>query len=55
MCLQYFHVKYCIIQYLAKKREMSTKFKHKKDVLISSYQLDALFLAHLYKLLSVVC
>ena len=47
ICLQYLHVKYCIIQYLVKKREMPIKFKHKKDDLISLYELDALFFAHL--------
>ena len=25
-CLQYLHVKYCITQYLVKKREMQIKF-----------------------------
>ena len=39
----------------SKKREMPFKFKLKKDALISSYDLDALFLAHLYELLSDVC
>ena len=53
--LQYLHVKYCIIHYLIKKCEMPINFNHKKGVLISSYKLDALFLGHLYKLLSVVC
>ena len=46
ICLQYLHANYCIIQYLVKKCKMLTKFKHKKDVLISSRELDALFLAH---------
>ena len=55
VCLQYLLVKYCIIQYFVKKREMPIKFTHKKDVLISSYEPDALLLAHLYELLSVVC
>ena len=40
---------------LGEKRGMPIKFKHKIDVLIFSYELDALFLAHLYELLSVVC
>ena len=53
-CWQYLYVKYRIIQYLVKKREILIKFKHKKDILISSYELDALFLAYLYELLSVV-
>ena len=55
ICLQHLQVQYCIIRYLVKKREMPIKFKHKKDVSISLYELDALFLAHLYELLSVVC
>ena len=38
-----------------KTREMPIKFKHNKDVLIFLYELHALFLAHLYELLSVVC
>ena len=43
------------IQNLAKKSKMPIKFKLKKDVLISSYELDALFSTHLYELLNVVC
>ena len=30
---------------------MPIKLKHKKDILICSYELDALFLTHLYELL----
>ena len=57
ICLQYLDVKYYIIQYLVEKCEMPIKFKHKKDVLISSHELhgDDLIMAHLYELLSVVC
>ena len=55
ICLQYLRVKYSITQYLVKKQEMLIKFKHKTDVLMSLYELDALFLVHLYKQLSVVC
>ena len=53
--LQYLHVKYYIMQYLVKKREMQIKFKNKNDVLIFLHKLDTLFLAHLYELFSVAC
>ena len=55
ICLQNLHVRYCIIQHLVKKRDMPIKSKHKKNVLIFLYELDSLFLAHLGKLLSVIC
>ena len=54
-CLQYLHEKYCITQYLVKKREVPIKFKNKNDVLIFLYNLNTLFLAHLYELFSVAC
>ena len=40
---------------MVKKREMPIKIKIKKEVLIFSYELDALFLTYLYELLGVVC
>ena len=38
-----------------KETRNANQINAQKDVLISSYEPDALFLTHLYELLSVVC